>query len=177
MRIAVSGSHATGKSTLLLELQHRFPGMACVDEPYYLLTDRGHPFGDPPTPDDIELLFDQSVATLASAQAANCPAIFDRSPADYLAYLAALRPGESLAERVIAAATALATLDLVVYVPIESPDRIHAPEAPRLRRRVDAVLREMLVEQSWGIVVPVVEVRGTVQQRATQLAERVSALG
>jgi len=174
MRIAVSGSHATGKSTLALELTRHFPDMTAVEESYHLLTEQGHAFGDPPTLEDFELLFDHSVATLAAAHSE--PVIFDRSPADYLAYIAALSRGAVLPGLVRATTAALATLDLVVYVPVERPDRVHAPEAPRLRRRVDALLRDMLVNQAWGFAVPVVEARGTLNQRTAQLVTRLGAL-
>src|SRR5215831_10579764 len=174
MRIAVSGSHATGKSTLLVELTRLLHDVTAVEESYHLLTEQGHAFGDPPTIEDFELLFEHSIATLAAAHPE--PVIFDRSPADYLAYLAALRPRLARPDLVRAAAAALATLDLVVYVPVERPDRVHAPEAPRLRRRVDAVLRDMLVNQAWGFAVPVVEVGGTLHQRTTQLAAHLGAL-
>lgn len=36
MRIAVSGSHRTGKSTLIAELAALLPGYSTVDEPYCL---------------------------------------------------------------------------------------------------------------------------------------------
>src|SRR5215831_15577048 len=60
MRIAVSGSHATGKSTLVRELLARIPDLTAVDEAYYVLTDQGHVFADPPTFDDFEVLVEQS---------------------------------------------------------------------------------------------------------------------
>jgi hypothetical protein len=40
MRIAVSGSHGTGKSTLVRELADRLPDFIAMDEPYYLLARR-----------------------------------------------------------------------------------------------------------------------------------------
>lgn len=167
MRIAVSGSHATGKSTLVRELTAGAPDLIAVEEPYYLLAEEGYPFSDPPSVDDFELLIERSLAEMASARSGSV--IFDRSPADYLAYLAALQPGVSMADHISSVAGALATLDLLVYVPIEHPDRIETTEAPRLRRRVDAILRDMLVTQAWGLTVPVVEVEGTPAERARQI--------
>lgn len=41
MRVAVSGSHATGKSTLVRELAERLPDFTAIDEPYYLLAEEG----------------------------------------------------------------------------------------------------------------------------------------
>jgi predicted ATPase len=91
MRIAISGSHATGKSTLILELARRFPELTAIDESSYLLAEQGHAFSDPPTIEDFELLFDHSIATLTAAHSESV--IFDRTPADYLAYIAALNKG------------------------------------------------------------------------------------
>lgn len=95
--------------------------------------------------------------------------LFDRSPADYLAYLAAAYPGFVRDEHIAATAAALATLDLVVFVPIERPDRTDVRDAPKLRRRVDRVLREMLVEGAWPFSARVVEVSGSVAQRERQV--------
>ena len=174
MRIAISGSHATGKSTVLLELKRRLAHVTLVEEPYYQLLAAGHAFSDPPTIEDFETLFEASVATFAASRPG--PVAFDRSPADYLAYIAARRPGTALVEEIAATAAAMATLDLVAYVPVERPDRIDVADAPRLRRHVDALLRDMLINQAWGFAVPVVEVRGTPFQRATQLADHIESL-
>lgn len=172
MRIAIVGSHATGKSMLLAELARRNADLASVEEPYYHLLSAGHAFSDSPTIADFETLFDASVASFAAHAAS---VIFDRSPADYLAYLVALQPRTALIDRVAAAAAALQTLDLIVYVPIEQPDRIANPEFPRLRRRVSAILREMVVDQTWGWTIPSLEVRGTPGQRAAQVADHLES--
>lgn len=171
MRIAIVGSHATGKSTLVAELAQRDRSLVSVDEPYYELLAAGHVFGDAPTVDDFETLFDASVSTLSAQRDGRV--VFDRSPADYLAYLVALEPSASHVDRVATAGAALETLDLIVYVPIEAPDRVAHAEHPRLRRRVDAILRGMLIEQSWGWSLPVIEVRGTPSERLRQIADHL----
>ena len=167
MRIAISGTHATGKSTLVDELVRRLDGFVAIPELYYLLEDEGHVYADEPTFDDLDLLFERSVEALTTCRADR--ALFDRSPADYLAYLAALAPDADLRAHVAAAREALGSVDLVVFVPIERPDVLAVTEAPRLRRRVDRILREMLVEQSWGFDRPVVEVHGSPEERAHQV--------
>jgi len=172
MRIAISGSHATGKSTLVAELAHRLSGYTTIDEPFYILEDEGHVFGDPPSTEDFELLFDRSVSLLQELHASNV--LFDRSPADYLAYLIALDPALVSADHIEAAATALTTLDLVVFVPIERLDRVEAADAPRLRRRVDRILRDMLLDDSAGFGVRVITVSGTVTQRAEQVLAQLA---
>jgi len=172
MRIAISGGHATGKSTLVAELAYRLTGYATIDELFYILEDEGHVFGDPPSAEDFELLFDRSLSLLREVHASNV--LFDRSPADYLAYMTALDPALVSADHIEAAATALATLDLVVFVPIERPDRVDVAEAPRLRRRVDRILHEMLVDDSAGFDVRVITVSGTVAQRVEQVLAQLA---
>lgn len=174
MRIAICGSHATGKSTLLHELKRVRPDFTLIEEPYYRLVDAGHVFNHPPSIEDFEQLFDHAIATSHASHTHSVA--FDRSPADYLAYLTALQPDTTLAERVALTHDALATLDLVVFVPIEKRDVIETTEMPKLRRRVDALLREMLVEQTWGFVVPVLEVCGTPYERAQMVTDYLDAL-
>jgi predicted ATPase len=174
MRIAISGTHATGKSTLIDELARRLDGFAAMPEPYYQLEAQGYVFGDPPTFDDLDMLFERTVDSLTTCRETRV--LFDRSPADYLAYLAALAPDADLRDRVVAARDALAFIDLAVFVPIERPDRLASTESPRLRRRVDHILREMLVEQSWGFNLSVVEVRGTTEERADQVLAKLREL-
>lgn len=167
MRIAVSGTHATGKSTLIAELARRLEGFVAMPELYYQLEDEGHVFADPPTFDDLDVLFERAVGSITTCREDRV--LFDRSPADYLAYLVAIAPNTDLRARVAAAREALALVDLVVFVPIEQPDRLAGTESPRLRRRVDRILREMLIEASWGFDLRVAEVRGSPEERANQV--------
>lgn len=174
MRIAVSGSHATGKSSLVSELDRRLSGFTAIDEPYYLLEGEGHAFGAPPTVDDFESLLQRSISLLAERRSSHV--LFDRSPADYLAYVMTL-DSEMVSPHLVAEVTAaMATLDLVVFVPVERPDRVEMAEAPRLRRHVDRILREMLVDGDWGFDVPVVAVRGTPDERAYQVQARLALM-
>ena len=41
MRVGISGTHGTGKTTLAEALCARLPGHVAADEPYYLLEERG----------------------------------------------------------------------------------------------------------------------------------------
>jgi predicted ATPase len=167
MRIAVSGSHGTGKSTLVQELADRLPDFTAIDEPYYRLAAEGHAFSEPPTYDDFSLLFERALALVN--QPSSHDLLFDRSPADYLAYLSALEPGAISREQVTQSGAAMATIDVVVFVPIEQPERIAGVEAPQLRRRVDRILREMLVEDAWGFGVRILSVHGTPRERVDQV--------
>jgi hypothetical protein len=51
VRIALSGAHAVGKTSLLAELRRQLTSYEAVDEPYSELLDQGHEFADPPSVD------------------------------------------------------------------------------------------------------------------------------
>ena len=168
MRIAVAGSHATGKSTLVSALAARRPSRLTIDEAFTDLFPRGAGSAglsvdtfEPQLVRSLELMhrYDQS------------DAIFDRSPVDYLAYLRILEPSWDVGTWFPRVREALASIDLTVYVPIESPDRIpvSAEEHPRLRQRVDRLLREVLLDDGWGLGLVCCEVTGTVEQRVAQI--------
>jgi predicted ATPase len=170
MRIAISGAHGTGKSTLLELLVERLPEYAVVEEPYQLLLDDGHDFSDQPEAEDF-------VAQLArSIEALEEPAtdvIFDRCPADFIAYLTAL--GADAAEWLPQARAALQTLDLIVFVPIETPDRIALAEEEdlRLRRKVDRALQELLLDDELEAGIDVLVVTGSPEARVDTVLQRV----
>jgi hypothetical protein len=48
MRIAVSGAHRTGKTSLVEELGRCLPRYSVTDEPYNLLAEEGHEFEEMP---------------------------------------------------------------------------------------------------------------------------------
>ena len=87
MRVGVSGAHGTGKTTLVQELCGHLAGHLPVDEPYFLLEEEGYEFGFPPSLDDYRAQLRCSLRVLRSAAPR---VVFDRTPLDFLAYLAAL---------------------------------------------------------------------------------------
>jgi hypothetical protein len=87
MRVGISGTHGTGKTTLAEALCARLPGHSLADEPYYLLEEEGYEFGFPPSPEDYRALLARSVRSLSSPPLLP-EVVFDRTPLDYLAYLA-----------------------------------------------------------------------------------------
>jgi len=74
------------------------------------------------------------------------------------------------------ASAAMSTLDLVVFVPIEDPDRIDpsAIEHRWLRRRADDALREIVVEDTWGFVPSSLEVSGLPDERVARVLAWIS---
>jgi predicted ATPase len=165
MRVAFSGSHRVGKSTLLDAVAEHLPSYATVPEPYELLVEEGHDFCDPPTADDFELQLARSLELVEDDPRKDI--LFDRCPIDFLAYLGATDEHLSVAGGVDDIRAALATLDLIVFVPIEEPDRIAVPEADdrRLRRDVNELLQELLLDDPHALGVRVLEVSGSVDAR------------
>jgi predicted ATPase len=177
MRIVISGSHRTGKTTLAAALAERLTRHVVVDEPYYGMLEEGHEFPATPTADDFELLLERSLASLFREIQPNT--LFDRCPADYLAYLVVLmRRADLLDDWFTRSRDALDRLDLVVFVPIEAPDRVRREviDAPRLRRAVDALLRELLIDNVLDCQVPVMEVSGSSSERADQVMARIDTM-
>ena len=116
MRIAISGSHRTGKSTLLAELSAALPKYMVVEEPYEILAEDGYEFRDPPSLEDFEAQLEHS---LASLEEAGRDVLFDRCPVDFLAYISLHEDAgafdfDSWLPRVRAATQ---SLDLIVLVP------------------------------------------------------------
>jgi hypothetical protein len=177
VRIAFSGSHRVGKTTLIGHLVERLPGHATVDEPYYLLEEDGYEFAEQPSLEDFEA---QLVRSLAAFDEAGRDVLFDRCPVDILAYLlehedaTAFDPDDWL----VPIRDALRTLDLLVFVPIEEADRIaFAPhEDAEHRRAVHDRLCELLLDGSLGVDVEVLTVGGDERARTDQIVARIARL-
>lgn len=181
MRIAISGAHRTGKTTLVEELCRSLPSYAAVDEPYHLLEEEGHEFPEMPCLEDFELQLERSIASIASISSTTedeDDRIFDRCPADILAYLITHDEAEGfdLEHWLPLVRNAMERLDLIIFVPIESPDRVTVsePDHAELRRRVDEELREILLEDRWDFGVETLEVTGTPRERVRQVLALVS---
>jgi predicted ATPase len=169
MRIAVSGAHRTGKTTLIEELSRALPSYVVVDEPYHLLEEEGHEFAETPSLEDFELQLGRSIECLMDAEENH---LFDRCPADILAYLIAHRDadGFDLEVWLPRARSAMRRLDLIVFVPIE--ERVPARD-DELRQRVEEEIRSIVVEDRWAFEVEAIEVTGSVGERARQVLAHV----
>jgi predicted ATPase len=170
MRIAVCGTHGTGKTTLVDALSPHLPGYEVIDEPYRQLEDDGEDFAERPTADDYER---QLVRAIASLEGSAADTLFDRCPADLLGYLAALdgRDDADLDAWAERARPAMRRLDVIVFVGIEQPDRIDRDvlRLRGLRRRVDDALRDIVLDDRWSFGVPVIEVTGSTDDRVRQV--------
>ena len=168
MRVGISGTHGTGKTTLAQALCAQLPGHVAADEPYWLLEAEGYEFGFPPSPEDYRALLARSVRSLSSPQLL-AGVIFDRTPLDYLAYMAAIGadlPGEAGAA---ALQTAFASLDLLVITLItpETEQALPAAELPRLRSEMNDALLELVYDDplnAWEDI-PVLELSGPLDGR------------
>lgn len=177
MRIAISGSHQTGKTSLAEALNRLLPGYTAAEEPYYLLEEEGHEFAALPDREDFEKLLQRSVQSVEESEEDQ---IFDRCPADCLAYLLVeMESGSpeyhqwwSLFKKGIQG------LDLIVYVPVEEPDRMKTAKVdlPVLRLKVDRILRDIVLRDTrddFGI--EMLEVSGSTKERATQVMEWIKS--
>lgn len=181
MRIAVSGTHLTGKSTLVNALGTRLSNHKTVPEPYEVLEERGYAFAHPPTIEDFVMQLKLSLATLRR-RSSNM--IFDRCPLDFLGYIYA-SPGAGRFDLDAwrgQIEQAMQSLDLVVSLHAEPA---HDPELPveeaAFRLAVDDVLRDIIDGDDLGLCegVEILVLGGpwecraeTVLAHATRLAER-----
>jgi hypothetical protein len=168
MRVAFSGTHQVGKTTLIEAVAEDLPAYAAVDEPYRSLEEEGYEFSDPPCVEDFERQLERCIELIRAAPA---DALLDRGPLDFIAYLQTLGEHDAMHERRDEIRDVVELLDLIVVVPIEAPDRIAlAPrEDGRWRRRVDARVRTLLLDDECDLGATTIEVRGTVEQRARQV--------
>ncbi len=79
MRIAISGTHGVGKSTLVEALADALPGSTSVIEPYHQLVEEGHELAAMPSVEDLELMLARSIANLRDSEP---DVVLDRCPLD-----------------------------------------------------------------------------------------------
>jgi predicted ATPase len=180
MRIAVTGTHGSGKTTLIEDFLDGHRDYAHEQEPYWALAQQGVVFADGPTLADLEEQLGYSCAMILE-RAADERVIFDRSPLDFLAYLDVIgegegRPWEPDGRLLGRIERAMSALDLLVFLPLSSPDEFAADiEYPRLRRAVDRRLKTLLREDELGVFEQgqpsMLEIRGTRRRRLALVEE------
>jgi len=158
MRIAVSGTHGVGKSTLITEFLRLHPEFAHEPEPYQtLVEDYGEEFAAEPCVEDFLRQLEFNLERLGQ-HAAEENVIYERCPLDFVAYLRALNANisETLFERI---SDAMQQLEMIVYLPLN--DASSDDEFPKLRSAVDRNLSELLDATN----VVVVEATGSTTQQ------------
>ena len=168
MRIAVSGSHCSGKTTLVEAFLAKHPEYVHEPEPYEWLSD----FSSEPSAADFWQQLELSVERLSS-HSPGSNVIAERSPLDFVAYLEALRNlGRENTSSLLPAALDLAArgmnhVDLLVVLPLNDDDGIEAPESEdlELREAMNVCLLEILADAQTRVI----EVAGTERQRLAAL--------
>jgi hypothetical protein len=182
MRIAVTGTHGGGKTTLIDDFVAAHPDYESVPEPYWLLAQEGVPFAEGPNSADLEEQLKQSCKLILDP-ASGRNVIFDRCPLDFLAYLDVVSQDEGFewvpdGKLLARIGKALASLDILVFVPLLPADDIKVGiEYPALRARVDRRLKALLRRDDTGLLVDgprILEVSGSREARVAQIA---AALG
>ncbi|UUC47284.1 AAA family ATPase [Flavobacterium cerinum] len=167
MRIAIIGAHRVGKTTLAEKLCEHLPGYKLYREPYYELEDTGYLFSESPDIDDFITQFDFSVKQIPESED---DVIFDRCPIDLLAYIHAMDKNKNIQHYYKKVQELSSEIDLLVFVPIENPDRIGCEKSdlPKLRYKVNEILSEWI----WDFDIMTIEVNGTLPSRIRQLLSK-----
>ena len=185
MRIAVSGSHGTGKSTLIAAFIERRPRYRHEAEAFETLGDEVDLADGVPTPEGLELLLRWTAAAVARHEPGS-DVIHERSPVDYLAYAAARRrcwatgAGAGFAKALAPVVRdALGHLDLIAFVPVAPAVPGRPGEDARFRRRVDRELGRALLDDEYGLLAgagpAVVELPPQPERRLAELLRRTNA--
>jgi nicotinamide riboside kinase len=181
MRLVFAGTQSVGKTTLVHDLAAAWPTARVEEEPIRAVARlTGEPPPAVPTKAGLERL-----RAVAAAPAAG-PVLFDRSPLDAYAHaiLSMETGGEVdppfLAEMRPLVAEALSFAHLIVLVPMEAGVGNEADGFRYLdesnRRRVDAILHDLLRPESGLCTRPVVVARGDRPTRVAQIRRAVDGL-
>jgi hypothetical protein len=186
VRIAVSGTHCSGKSTLVEDFLAAHREYVHEPEPYEWLEEvYGELAADEPSVDDFYRQLQLSVERLGS-YGAGATVIAERSPLDFLAYMLALddlgRAGRDcalIASAAESAAAGMAHVDLLVLLPLNGADGISAPDSEdlELREAMNERLLDLVATDPYSLFAGgrprTVEIHGTRDRRLGQLEQAV----
>lgn len=151
MRIAVSGTHFMGKSTLIDDFIRSHPEYQSQIEPYEQLeASKEMELSLEPSLDSLLEELDYSIQQLnQSAQEKNV--IFDRCPVDFIAYAMCIAAKDAfdindseVAERFPEVKEALNHLDLIVFLPMTQEHPIdYTEENPLYRKAADKYFKRL----------------------------------
>lgn len=180
MRVAFSGTFHSGKTTLIRALTEHLSNYESFEEPYVLLADEGCDFSLSPTVEEYAQQMERSLAVIQGSPAS---ALIDRCPLDYHGFAQAAGEGDGidLDQWEYETRVALAKVDVIVFLPIERPDRIELPstEDAEFRQTVDDRLRELVLEDSLGLLsdTDVAEVTGSLAERVRMVINLIERSG
>jgi hypothetical protein len=179
MRIAVSGTHCCGKSTLIDAFLIAHPDFAHEPEPYIVLQeDYGEIFASEPSADDFYRQLEFQVDRLHCYKPGDL-VIYERSPVDFFAYLLALNDlhKDSQTMQLIESSydivrDAIQLLDVIVFLPLNDNDDgtvISDSEDPALRIAVNDRLTSIFNNDDFNLFISnrplIVEAIGSTPQR------------
>ena len=166
MRIAVSGTHCVGKSTLIDEFLRAHPDFTHEPEPYTVMVeDLGEEFSAEPCVEDFQRQLQFNLERL-QGHAPGERVIYERCPLDFLAYIDALDP-KSAEEWRDPISNAMQHLDLIVYLPLD--EAWLDSEYPKLQKAVDRRLSAIFSADEFGVLgsssARLIEASGSTPQR------------
>jgi AAA domain len=166
VRIAVSGTHCTGKSTLIDEFLRVHPDFVHEPEPYTVLVEElGEEFSAEPCVEDFLRQLEFNIDLLKQHERGE-RVIYERCPIDFLAYIECVGPRTtSILNEVL---ESMRRIEMIVYLPIDNIDA-GDEEFPKLRKAVDRRLSEIYSEDDLGIIsatnLVVVGATGSIEKR------------
>lgn len=168
MKIAITGAHLVGKTTLAEKLQESLSDYELKPEPYYELEELGYAFSEIPDVNDFMEQLEYSVKQISTSED---NVIFDRCPIDILAYIQVISEMENVSSIYNRVQKIMEAIDLLVFVPIEQPDLISCPESelPELRYQVNEILNEWI----WDFGIETIEVNGKLLDRRDQVVNKI----
>jgi len=182
MRIAVSGTHFIGKSTLIEDFIKKYPSYRCEIEPYYKLQDKKTmELSLEPDLDSFIEQLDYSINQLNDCTNEE-NTIFDRCPVDFVAYaMCALDQdsidinGSEVSERFSEIKLALNHLDLIAFLPISKENSIeYIEENPTSRKAADKIFKKIYRDDIFDIFLTyehpkIIEISGNRAERIKKL--------
>jgi len=172
VRIAVSGTHCSGKSTLIEDFLAAHRNYAHEPEPYEMLELYGEASAEEPDAESFYRQLELSVERLRRYPPGS-RVIAERSPLDFIAYLLTLGDRELVEPAMELAAGGMEHIDLLVVLPLNDADGIEAPESeyPELREAMNERLLELIATGEFNV--EVIELYGDPRERLAVLESRL----
>lgn len=168
MKIAITGTHRVGKTTVAEKLHELLADFEYYPEPYFEMEEAGYLFPEIPTIDDYLAQLEYSIKRVARS---DNNAIFDRSPIDLLAYIQATDESGIFQSVYNKALSSMDEIDLLIFIPIEEPDIIPYSDSdlPELRYQVNDILRDLIND----LEIETIEVKGNLSERISLIQNKI----